>query len=777
MWSRNVKFSLINALLFVLLVAALFRYPYYPSYGLDSWTMALGQFFHDGLQFGPDVTFTYGPLGFLFTNTYIGLHFWGPIFWQMFIAGIFAIVIINSAQQLTGIRRIIYFGFFLFLGSLNTDALYPMIIAMIGFELIRRSDKDGQLSACLLVLFLALLASHKFTDLLLASFSVLIVCMLELLKGRWSRVLLLASCFLAGFLALWIACGQSLYNLPIYLHNSWQISQGYQQAMGLSTPGRAFWLGITVLVALSAYGLLYLILNFGTSCTLFRLVLLAAFIYLIWKHGFVRSDAHILIFFVGALMPIVAFPALLDDVRHRRWSSQLSLALAGLLCVLGMRSVGYPNVIRHAPSRLQDKLWQHSNLLGHWASLQASYEQWLTNERQRFNMPRTREVIGQAPIDVLGYEQAIALYNGFTYRPRPVFQSYVAYTPQLARLNDDFYRSSRAPDYILLKLQTIDNRFPTLDDSLLLRSFIHRYDYVHTERGFQLWKHRSQPPREGSELAGSLRSEMLRLNQPLELGELTNKRLWATLQLKPSWLGRLRSAVYKPPIVNLAIQDTQGRHSTFRLTLPQAATGFILNPLIEDSADYLCFAMDTARRQVDTLTLEVPQGDLKFFSETAHLELSELLSASSGQDCGERYMSVYFWMFQSYPTNYEVQAAPSEIQIAGRPAIMLHAPSTMEFAVPEGATTVSGALGFADGAYTGGGHTDGATFRILWQDSQQQIELYRRHLDPLNVPGDRGLQDFHVDLKGPSGGKLTLQVDPGSNSNWDWTAWTSIKIE
>src|SRR5882724_153786 len=131
----------------MLLVATLFSYPNYPSFGLDpSWAMALSQFFHDGLQFGPDVTFTYGPLGFLFGNTYMGFQLWSLILWQLFAASVFAIIIIDSAQRLTGIRRIIYFGFFLFLGGWLTDALHPMIIAMIGFELIRRSDEDWRLT-------------------------------------------------------------------------------------------------------------------------------------------------------------------------------------------------------------------------------------------------------------------------------------------------------------------------------------------------------------------------------------------------------------------------------------------------------------------------------------------------------------------------------------------------------------------------------------------------------------------------------------------------------
>ena len=280
--------------------------------------------------------------------------------------------------------------------------------------------------------------------------------------------------------------------------------------------------------------------------------------------------------------------------------------------------------------------------------LTTSYEHQLAKEKQRFDLPRTREVIGQAPIDVLGYEQAIALYNGFTYRPRPVFQSYSAYTPYLARLNDDFYRSSQAPEYALLKLQTIDNRFPTLDDSLLLRSFIYLYDYVHTERGSSS----GNVARSHSGKAASYQVSCAAkpsAESTTATGELTHKRLWATLHVKPSFLGRLRNIVYKPPIVHLAIEDIQGRRSTFRLPLPQAATGFILNPLIEDSVGYVCFAMGSANRQVSALTLEVPEKDRKFFADTAHLELSELPSTPSGTACHELSMSLYFSMFQSSP--------------------------------------------------------------------------------------------------------------------------------
>ena len=109
---------------------------------------------------------------------------------------------------------------------------------MIGFALIRRSGENWRLSTVLLVLFLALLASIKFTNLILASSSRTDCLCAELFRGRWHIALRLASCFLAGFLALWIVCGQSIDNLPTYLYNSWHSARATNRRWG-SPPGPA----------------------------------------------------------------------------------------------------------------------------------------------------------------------------------------------------------------------------------------------------------------------------------------------------------------------------------------------------------------------------------------------------------------------------------------------------------------------------------------------------------------------------------------------------------
>src|ERR1017187_2730695 len=110
--------------LYLVLVVSIFNFPLMPSYGLDpSWRMALGYMFEHGMQFGHDVVFTYGPLGFVMSKTFSGIQFWSLIAGQLVLAIISATVIILQGRRLTGTSRFIYFGFFLLFGIIYEDAL------------------------------------------------------------------------------------------------------------------------------------------------------------------------------------------------------------------------------------------------------------------------------------------------------------------------------------------------------------------------------------------------------------------------------------------------------------------------------------------------------------------------------------------------------------------------------------------------------------------------------------------------------------------------------
>ncbi len=768
-----------NFLLWLLLAAAIVTFPRYPQADLDaSWRMSLGWFFHEGLQMGRDIVFTYGPLGYVMGRTYWGLQFGSLVLWQVFSAAVFAVLIIAGARDLRGTGRFVYFAFFVLLGVTYEDALHMIVIALAGWELVRRTDDAVRADAALLALLLALLAIVKFTNLMLAAVCVAAAGLHALWRGRRRPALLLTAWFAGGYLVLWMLCGQNPLNLPRYLLTSLEVSRGYQEAMGLPTPPDAFWKGVTVLVLLIGYAGLYVWGHPDRPRALANGGILAALIYLNWKHGFVRADGHMIGFFFCALLPIVGFPALLADGPRWRRLQRVLLVPAGILCVAGTYDA-LSGVVRYASGQMQDKLWDNVSHVLHWRTYRQTFDNRLREQKQAADLPRVRATVGRATVDVIGYEQAFALFNGLNYHPRPVFQSYSAYTPRLARLNEEFYASARAPQFALLKVETIDERLAAFDDSRLLNLLLHAYEYQFSEKGFQLWRRKAAPPDPATIEPRRIRAVTTGLDTPCPLDDLAGQHVWATVDVPLSWLGRLRDTVYKPPFARLVIELQDGSRSEYRLPLLQAQTGFMLNPLVNDVTDLMNFAGGKPDRWVRSISVAVAPADRRYFTGRVRVTTFALTPSTAGAAFFRHTLEERFWMFKTCPVSFQAFAAPSEVEIDGRKAMVLHAPSEMLFVPPRGAQELAGAFGYPPGAYQGDGKTDGAIFRVVWDRGGEQAVLFSRHLQPRDHPADRGLQSFRVDLRNVAGGQLRLEVNPGpyNDTGWDWTAWTEIEIK
>jgi len=764
--------------LFLLLATIIFSFPIKPSFDLDaSWRMALGKFFLDDLQFGRDVVFTYGPLGFLMGKTYSGLLFWTLITWQLCATALIATLIMHWGQRMAaGWPRFFFYAFFLLFGATYEDALHMLVIALIAFELVRRVGRPWHWSSAVMLLALATQSVAKFTNLMLAAFVVVIVAALALGQRQRGTALRLLVWFAGGFLVVWMICGQNPLNLPAYFINSWHVSQGYQEVMGIATPEAPLWKALVIMTVLAAY----LGLNFLNPKDRPRRVasglILGALVYLNWKHGFVRSDGHMVGFFYCALLPIVAFPVLLEDAapfgRLKRWG----LAGAGVLCVFGIKDA-LPPLVDSAVGIFQNRIW--SNVTNAWniGTLRNDYDLSLDREIQRWGVPRVRKAAGNHSLDVFGFDQAIAIYNQLNYRPRPVFQSYSAYSPELARLNADFYRSERIPDFVLLKILSIDQRLPAMDDSAVLYLITHRYKYVLTENSFQLWA-RVPGPLDDSVQPRLLERRELGLSEAWSLKAHNSQPLWVQIDLPPSLLGRLRTFFYKPPILMFAIRDSAGQSTTYRLPAPIGRAGFIINPVVDDLMAFTRFAASKPERLADEIMIMLAPEDRKYFAANAKAELSALKPSTAALEFFTNLAKERFYMFRTPPMAFGASNEPSNEHMEGVEVMVMHTPSEMTFDLPIGAKEMSGQLGMLEGAYTKGGETNGAEFVIVWSDGKETVEIFRRLLDPLNKTADRGLHNFHVDLKNYSRGRLYLRTLPGpyNDLGWDWTAWTNIEI-
>ena len=120
-------------------------------------------------------------------------------------------------------------------------------------------------------------------------------------------------------------------------------------------------------------------------------------------------------------------------------------------------------------------------------------------------------------------------------------------------------------------------------------------------------------------------------------------------------------------------------------------------------------------------------------------------------------------------------------EVEGHQVLLAHAPSELSFAPPTGATRLEAEFGLAEGAYApeNPAITDGVTVEIVEQRaSGLRRLLYRRDLDPVHVPSDRGPQSVTLAGIGPIAGEMIFRITPGpkNNLNSDWAYWSRIEL-
>ena len=117
--------------------------------------------------------------------------------------------------------------------------------------------------------------------------------------------------------------------------------------------------------------------------------------------------------------------------------------------------------------------------------------------------------------------------------------------------------------------------------------------------------------------------------------------------------------------------------------------------------------------------------------------------------------------------------------LEGKPTLFANAPSELHFHAPPGATRIEAVVGLDDRSYVAPNATDGVDvviFELL--PSGGHRVLFRRNLNPLQNPADRGPQSITVEGIGPISGPLVFAISPGpaDNMSYDWSYWRAIRI-
>lgn len=233
--------------------------------------------------------------------------------------------------------------------------------------------------------------------------------------------------------------------------------------------------------------------------------------------------------------------------------------------------------------------------------------------RRELDLPAVRAAVGRGSIDMLNFEQGWLLMHGLNLRPRPVIQGYSAYTPTLMRINQRFILSEKAPDFLLVRHSTIDDRFAGQDDALLLCELPRLYEPVLEEKGMMLLR-RSAPARRNEPLQrvliGTLEASM---GVEVQIPEMKGQALWIQVSVEPTMIGQARALLHKPAPIDLVLTDDRGMRSRHRLVVKAAEEGFLVRPLLGDQRDFVAFMQGRAGRTLKSLRIEAGEHALDFW--------------------------------------------------------------------------------------------------------------------------------------------------------------------
>jgi len=608
---------------------------FYNSILDNSWMQALHLAFEQHWQFGRDIVFTYGPWGFLCGGYSPPTFVISVIVWAM-LTLVFWGAGWRLARHLSGRPLVSWFWLMGFIAVTGMSVEQSIDLRLTAWSVLLLSlhffveDRPITPIQAGLVVSFGLLSLTKFTGLVEAAIVVAIIATDNVLRQK--RFPWLALLFVASILFFWAAAGQRLDSMGPFLCNSWRITSGYTEALSLDECGEM----LDVICFLSAAGLFIALTGYVAwkrhrYFGILPLTGLGAMLFLTFKEGYVLYDeSHtvraVLMFLAIALAGVPAMWPVLH--REKSWMGKAGLfSLAG---ILAFSCVTF--TILHPHEKLTaegartfgiKRLLAPITVLCHPESLQKEYEVYSQKIRNEFPMP---PLAGSA--DVYPWNQAALLAHGRSYRPRPVFQSYSAYTPELAELNAAFLRSSRAASNILFEVQAVDDRFASLDDGRSWPELLTRYDIIDIGGPFIILKRAARPREFQLKPIGDL---PVHFGEPVMLPATNHGPVWAELEISPSVLGSMASLFYKPPMLQIAVSLRVGHRPPFRLVPGMARSGFLLSPLIQNNGTFVRLASADAGRSLDglevtslTISAATQSGSTRCYQSPMRLRLYQL---------------------------------------------------------------------------------------------------------------------------------------------------------
>jgi len=397
-----------------------------------------------------------------------------------------------------------------------------------------------------------------------------------------------------------------------FLKNSLEIASGYSSAMSIEGNLMILILGVSEFVMISIF-LIFIAIegHLGLSSALFLVLFLA------FKHGFVREDRYHVVAFAWCVPLIVSL--CISKLRATHIKKVSYLLYTYILITTFMLRLSLGGGITHA-SLAPGRVISNLSLLFNPTVLQSRLNASNANNLARVKLPeKVTNLVKDKKIDIIPWEISLAEANKLNWKPRPIFQSYSAYTTSLDNLN--FESLSQEPrDYIFYSLYAIDGRHPFFDEP---KTFFYVFcNYKLSSDSLNdliiLEKRKSSicSPIPSSPPSSSIYWNSLQLLE-------TQRGLinLAKIKFTYSGLGKIYKTLFRIPPVIMEVTYSSGLKNSYRIIPENSDNGVIVSHLPQNDIEAKSFFQGELPAQVRSFSFSTSNSLLY----TSNIELNFLL--------------------------------------------------------------------------------------------------------------------------------------------------------
>ena len=549
-------------------------------YSLDpSWVVALNYVKEKGIYWGSDFAFTYGPLGQLLTRAGWGENKFIFLFFDIFIFINYFLLFFTSfvRSKLKIVTSVIILSICLmsplWVGSSNSLVLMTFLVFWISLSI-----EDNKWSYYTLqVLIIVILFYSKFNTGLIAIPLFYSGIIYNLISQKTDKTKLIITSISPILLIVLLSFSFNV-DLLNYITSGFEIIKGYNDVMFLTNQLQgSYTIAVFIIFLLSIIFLVNSILINKNSLfktgILFFLFLTSIFV--LYKQAFVRADInHIKDFFVFLPLLIFTNKELHTDVKN------VTLNILTLLVILFSGYYFYNNFDKNFNIKTKLNKSDYTNAFSNFTNKSGLniYEN---------NYPLPKEVlqkIGRNSVDIFPWNIQLLLENKLNYLPRPVIQSYTAYTPKLEELNFNHYNSKKGPEFVIFDYASIDGRYPLYDESKTHLILMKNYDVVssfeYDSRNLLLLQ-RKKAFKPISFF--KTKEYAMYITSPLKIED----NIYYEVSLYNSLTGKIKSTIKHAPEINIEIITQQGQIMKYKSSKLLLQSGLFSSYFINGTSDFI----------------------------------------------------------------------------------------------------------------------------------------------------------------------------------------------